>query len=405
MKSILFTSLVLAALRTPVSEPVTIVQGTEASTCEWPSVVALRDAGGSQFCTGTLVHPRLVITAGHCVEPTTGLSPSSVAFGEDADAPAGVAEVEHCAWHPEYEFTVTGAEQHVFNDVAYCVLAEPVEGLPIVPVAIGCEADAREPDAAATIVGFGASAGGVVGGQPWAEGTGRKRWTTQTIQSIDDANAKAIVAGDAGNSACLGDSGGPLLRQLEDGTWRLFGVASAAMLDSAQECGAGAIYQLVSSHVAWIEQDAGIDLSACFAADGTWAPDEACAGFPTAPGESDAEWADACATIEHGGSSATCGAAFEGGTGDGGSGSSSSGSDDDGVDGTSGVGDVSTGDGSSSDGGSSSGSNMDADSEDVGGCACTSSGKGEGGALAVLAMLVAGLRRVRRSRRGRGPTR
>jgi trypsin len=151
-----------------------------------------------------------------------------------------------------------------------------------------------------TIVGFGASAGGVADGAPWAEGTGRKRYTNQTIANIDTANAKATATGEAGNSACFGDSGGPLFMQLADGSWRMFGVASTAMLDAAQECGAGSIYQLVAEHVAWVEQDAGVDLSACFDDGGAWAPAEACGEFPLAPGGTEAVWADSCATDERG---------------------------------------------------------------------------------------------------------
>jgi hypothetical protein len=324
-------STMLGALVAPAPEPVPIVQGVDATTCEWPSVVALRTGGGTQFCSGVLVHPRIVLTAGHCVEPMTGLMPSTVAFGEDAQRPAGAAVVETCVVHPDYEITASGGRQQVIDDIAYCVLAEPVVGLPIVPVAIGCEADAIVPDASVTIVGFGASAGGIDNGQPWAEGNGRKRYTTQTIETVDASAGEVFVVGDRGNSACMGDSGGPALLRLDDGTWRVFGVASTAMLTSEQQCGYGSSYELVDRHVAWIEADADVDLSACFADDGTWAPDETCGGFPTSPTRTDAAWADACATTEVGDASASCGDPFDAGTDESGSSSEGTTTEDGGV--------------------------------------------------------------------------
>jgi hypothetical protein len=396
MTPILAVLSMLGALVTPAPEPVPIVQGVDATTCQWPSVVALRTASGAQFCTGALVHERIVITAGHCVEPTTGLMPASVAFGEDAESPTGAASVQTCVWHPDYEFVDGPDEQQVFNDVAYCVLADPVVGLPIVPIAMGCEADAIVPGAPTTIVGFGASAGGILNGQPWSEGNGRKRHTTQTIASIDEPYGKAIVVGDGTNSACMGDSGGPVFLQLDDGTWRLFGVATAATLTRVDECGAGAIYQLLHPHVAWIEEDADVDLSPCFATGGTWAPDASCGGFPTAPARTNAAWADACTPTEVGGLAASCGDPFDAGTGD--SGSSSSESDDGGVDSTT---DATTTEsaGETTDAGSSSGESSTSGAPQQGddGCACATSSRKDASELTALAMLVLGLRWFRSS--------
>ncbi len=45
-----------------LDRPQSIYRGTEVAECGWPSVVYLREAG----CTGTLVHPEVVLYASHC---------------------------------------------------------------------------------------------------------------------------------------------------------------------------------------------------------------------------------------------------------------------------------------------------------------------------------------------------
>jgi hypothetical protein len=88
-----------------------------------------------------------------------------------------------------------------------------------------------------TIVGFG-STDATLGPSGWENvvGGGIKRYTTQTVERIDLANNDLFLLG-FGSSGCPGDSGGPMLVELADGSWRVAGVASTAHPDAFEKTG------------------------------------------------------------------------------------------------------------------------------------------------------------------------
>src|SRR4030095_12862362 len=47
-------------------DPMRVIGGTEVPAGKWPDAVAVLGAQGS--CTGTLIAPDVVLTAGHCAE-------------------------------------------------------------------------------------------------------------------------------------------------------------------------------------------------------------------------------------------------------------------------------------------------------------------------------------------------
>lgn len=240
-----------------------IIGGDASGPCEWPSVVALTTGG---VCTATLVHPRVIVYAAHC-----GTLHTHALFGEHIDAPARTVPLLRCERYSDL-FAVSSM------DYAYCELAEPVEDVAITPILFGCDEALIEVGTPVTIVGFGDSSVG----EP--ELIGRKHAAdTQIVGYLS-----TIGIGGMGVGAESGDSGGPALVQVADGSWRVLGIVSGGGGD-----GATVQYVPAPKTVAWIEQRSGIDITPCHASDGSWAPTPACEGmFVSAdPG---ASWTAGC---------------------------------------------------------------------------------------------------------------
>ena len=261
---------------TPVQH---IYGGENTLTCEWPSAV---EVGG---CTGTLVHPEVVIYAGHC-----GGNVGQVFFGESVYSGGGRSVgTQFCTTKP-------GWSPGAGTDFAVCKLAQPVTDVQITPILMGCETEVLEPGREVVLVGFGQTETG---------GSGVKKEVVTTLDHV--ANNEAFLGG-GGLAPCYGDSGGPAFVKLPaaegyDDTWRVFGVTS----HGDQQCGGGGYYGMMHNAIDWFESETGVDITPCHDADGTWNPGPDCYGFPTAPGTTSGSWNDWCTAGPVGGPSETCG--------------------------------------------------------------------------------------------------
>lgn len=255
-----------------------IVGGAASDTCAWPGVVALQTGG---LCTGTLVHPRIVAYAAHC-----GTLHTHAIFGEDIEAPAREVATLVCERYSNL-FAVSSM------DYAYCLLAEPVEDIPITPPLFGCDESLIEVGTPVTIVGFGDTT---------SEAT-QMIGVKHEAQTQVTGYLSTVGIGGMGVGADAGDSGGPAFVQLDDGSWWLLGLVSGGGGD-----GATVQYVPAPKIVAWIEDRSGYDITPCHAADGSWAPTPACEGFYVQT-EVGATWANACPS-ERSGASERCGPSF-----------------------------------------------------------------------------------------------
>lgn len=265
-----------------------IYGGTAAQPCGWPTAVYL--SFGQWSCSGTLVHPDIVITAAHCPNSTTG-RPVSVRFGEAQGG--GAREVNGtCYSSPTWTGQVGG------TDFGYCKLSSPVTDVPIIPPAWGCDVSGIANGREVVIVGFGQSDNG---------GSGSKREVTTVIQAIGD---QAVIGG-GGKDACQGDSGGPVYIKLKsefggDDTWRAFGITSGG-----GECGQGGIFSLIHVAIPWVESHSGVDITPCHDSEGNWEPTPLCGAIPLDPADGNgANWSNGCSGGPVSGFSELCGEAF-----------------------------------------------------------------------------------------------
>lgn len=273
-----------------------IVGGEETAECSWPTAVhfvASLDENTQGECTATLVHPKLITIAAHCVDQGV---PQEIFFGDtrDHDGPGRRVGIESC--------TQKGGQQ-AGEDFAYCILDEEVNDVSIIPILYGCELEQLQEDSQVALVGFGNI------DEDTPSPGGRKRWVEAPVVEIEE---KTIDLGESGHSNCFGDSGGPAFLQLADGSWRVFGATSTSYVVDDVACAHAGTWAFTPYYVEWMEESSGLDVTPCFDADGTWNPGPDCKGVPKNPEASTGTWLQMCRQTEQlSGFLATCGAPYE----------------------------------------------------------------------------------------------
>lgn len=238
-----------------------IVDGQLAVQEDLLATVALvSPLGGAAFCTGTLIAPRVVITAGHCLHSETLSGPGDVEVVAGALVALEATDDQiytvqsvfiHSGWDPAGSDAV-GADPTGMgraDDIAVLILAEAVDTLGTVGVPTMGQLDALvQPGDYVVITGYGILSAG-------AEGAGTLYIAETPYQKRNDT--EFLVGAPFEPDSCQGDSGGPVYAVGPNGALWLLGAASRGRADSDTDCGEGGIYSLVPAYLEWIGSVAG----------------------------------------------------------------------------------------------------------------------------------------------------
>jgi len=217
-----------------------------------PAVVLLvsypSDQSSLNTCTASLVAPDVLLTAAHCVDPTSHAGESFGVFvGADANGYATVADlipelvaVKEVHVHPSYDpsppFTA---------DIGVAILESPLS-TPVLPVRM-TPLPSDIAGKSARIIGYGQT----TYGQPNAQ----KNSADTVVAAVDSGDTLSV--GDLDRRSCVGDSGGPALVLL-DGAETIVGVDSYSDLAGCLE---PAHYRRTDLHAAflgaWIDAPGG----------------------------------------------------------------------------------------------------------------------------------------------------
>ncbi|XP_004373466.1 brain-specific serine protease 4 [Trichechus manatus latirostris] len=238
-----------------------IVGGEDSADAEWPWVVSIQK-NGTHHCAGSLLTSRWVVTAAHCFKGRLNKpSQFSVLLGVwQLDNPGLRSQKVGIAWvqpHPMYSW-----KEGARADIALVRLERPIQfSERILPICLPDNSVHFPPNTDCWIAGWGS----IYNGVPLAHPRTLKKLKVPIIDTnvcsrlywwgagqgaiTEDMLCAGYLEGE--KDACLGDSGGPLMCQV-DGTWLLAGIISWG--EGCAERNRPGVYISLTAHRSWVQR-------------------------------------------------------------------------------------------------------------------------------------------------------
>ena len=197
----------LGSLASSSGQRIEILSGASCSADRSPVVkLNMKGAGGVAVgsCSGTIVTPRVVLTAAHCLDGDVEAVRVWLGSGDEILATSFV-------YYPNYRFNESGF------DVGLIFMGQD---LPRTPVPVLTSRDGRVGETA-IIAGWGRDENSV---------TTSLRAGSTTLSAVTSTFLQTQYAPPS-SSVCSGDSGGPILLS-ENGQWSVGGITSATSSDA-----------------------------------------------------------------------------------------------------------------------------------------------------------------------------
>jgi secreted trypsin-like serine protease len=205
------------------------------------------DSPGIPVCTSVLVAPDLLLTAAHCVEPYDQAQFRDANVEFQATFGGGVKTVESYRMHPGHRDA--DGKEVVASDIALVKLTQAAPP-PYRPSRLLID-DRLKAGMTVLQAGYGSSTD--IFGIPL--GIGTLRQVENRITELSPGTISVMDnSGERVRAACHGDSGGPLLVNI-DGQWLTAGVTSRATMDLGR-CTGGNRYVSVVSNRSFLESAA-----------------------------------------------------------------------------------------------------------------------------------------------------